>query len=363
VFTGSLDHAVAHYGKEFAWSILDETKDSDETDIKEVILSRLRQKGIKVKDGKFDYEGEDLNPVYFLTTPARVDWINEMFELEKYIDEISAKIYSDKTFFEKQFGNKFVTISSTYHNAANLPKDYIEGLKKSNSDERFKALVYANPFSVTGGEFYSSFNRLRHVKDVKYNKRLPIHISFDQNTVPYNTALIWQVWKDKELWMCACIDEICLENPRNSTEEVCEEFMRRYPKHDAGLFYYGDASGHNRSTLNKDFKHHYEIVDFKLKQYLNNASDRTLIVNPSLVKRRDFINLLFEDKLPVRLLIGENCKKTIADFMYVKQAIDGGKDKHIVTDPDNGEKYQKYGHCSDASDYLIVELFKNFYNG
>jgi hypothetical protein len=363
IFTGSLDHAIAHYGKEFAWAILDETKDSDETDIKEVILSRLRQKGIYIKDGKFDYEGTELNPVYFLTTPARVDWINELFELEKYIDEISAKIYSDKTFFEKQFGNKFVTISSTYHNQSNLPSGYIESLRDSNSEERFKALVYANPFSVVGGEFYSSFNRLKHVQRLLYLPDLPVHISFDQNTVPYNTALIWQVWKEKELWICACIDEICLENPRNSTEEVCEEFIARYPKHKSGLFYYGDASGHNRSTLNKDFKHHYEIVEYKLRKYLNNASDRTLIQNPSLVKRRDFINLLFEDKLPIRLIINETCKKTIADFMYVKQAIDGGKDKHIVTDPESGEKYQKYGHCTDAADYLLVELFKNFYNG
>ncbi len=363
VFTGSLDHAEAHYGKEMAWSILDETKDSDETDIKEVILSRLRQRGIFVKDGQFAHEGTALNPVYFLTTPARVDWLNELFDLEKYIDEISAKIYSDKTFFEKQFGNKFVTISSTYHNQANLAEGYIESLRQANSEERFKALVYANPFSTVGGEFYSSFNRLKHVVNVKYDPALPIHLTFDQNTVPYNTALIWQLKKVNDIWYCMCIDEICLENPRNSTEEVCEEFAARYKSHKSGLFYYGDASGHNRSTLNKDFKHHYEIVAWKLRHYLHNASDRTLFVNPSLVKRRDFMNLLFEEKLPIRIQIDERCKKTIADFMYVKQAIDGGKDKHIVTDPDTGEKYQKYGHASDASDYLIVELFKAYYNG
>ena len=73
-----------------------------------------------------------------------------------------------------------------------------------------------------------------------------------------------------------CIDEIALENPRNSTEEVCEEFMLRYASHKSGLYYYGDASGKSRSTMNRDFKHHYEIVDFKLEQYLNNGSDRTI---------------------------------------------------------------------------------------
>jgi hypothetical protein len=129
------------------------------------------------------------------------------------------------------------------------------------------------------------------------------------------------------------------------------------------LYYYGDASGKNRSTMNKDFKHHYEIVDFKLRRFLNNGSDRTLISNPSVVKRRDFANLIFENKLPVRFYVNEGCRYFIGDLMYTKQAIDGGKDKHIVTDPDTGEKYQKYGHFGDNFEYLIVELFKNYYNG
>lgn len=363
VFTGSLDHAIAHYGKEFGWAILDETKDSDETDIKEVILSRLRQRGIFIKDGQLANEGTGYNPVYFLTTPARVDWLNEMFELDKYVDEIAALIYSDKTFFQKEFGNKFVTISSTYHNQRNLPENYISDMKASNSDERFKALVYANPFTITGGEFYSSFDRLSHVGHVKYDPKLPIHISFDQNSVPYNSASIWQIENVNGIWELRAIDEIALVNPRNSTEEVCDEFISRYPNHKTGLFYYGDASGHNRSTMNKDFKHHYEIVEYKLRKYLVNSSDRTLISNPSLVLRRDFVNSLFENKHPIRIVIDEECHYIINDYMYVKQALDGTKDKHIVTDKETGEKYQKYGHFSDNSDYLMVELFKDFYNG
>ena len=363
VFTGSLDHAEAHYGKEFSWSILDETKDSDEVDIKEVILSRLRQKGIFIKDGELADSGKDFNPAYFLTSPAKTDWINDLFELEKYTQEISEKIYSDTTFFQKRSGNKFVAISSTYHNLKNLPADYIDLIRERNTDERFKAIVYGNPFAVSGGEFYSSFNRLKHVNNVNYNPELPLHLSFDQNAVPYNSLGISQVHRVGDMWVCSFIDEITLENPRNSTEEVCEEFLLRYSNHKAGLFYYGDASGHNRTTMNKDFKHHYEIVAYKLRKYLNNGSDRTLFSNPSLVKRRDFINMIFEEKLPIRITVDESCKKLIADLMYTKQALDGGKDKHIVTDKDSGDKYQKYGHMGDLLEYQCVELFKNYYNG
>lgn len=366
IFVGSLDNASAHEGKEFGWAMLDETKDTDETDVKEIIIARIRQTGMYIVNGELSNTGtqeQQYNPLFVFTSPAKVDWINEWFELDKYIDEISAKIYSDKTYFEKEFGNKFVTISSTYHNIHNVGKNYIENVLANNTEERGKALIYANPFTLTGGEFYSSFNRLKHVQRVDYDPLLPLHITFDQNTVPYNSASIWQIKGLNGVWYISCVDEIALQNPRNSTEEVCEEFSMRYANHKAGIYYYGDASGKARSTMNRDFKHHYEIIEFKLRKYLLNNSDRTTTRNPSVVKRRDFVNLIFEEKLPIKITIDEGCKYLIGDLMYLKQAIDGTKDKHIVKDKETDEKYQKYGHLSDGMDYLLTELFKSYYNG
>ena len=362
-FTGSMDRADVHSGKEIGWAMLDEVKDTDETDIKEYILTRLRQQGMFVKDGQLSDNGEPFNPIYFFTSPAKEQWLNEWFSLEKYISEISSMIYSDKTYFYKLFDDKCVTISSTFHNQKNLPTNYIQDILNNNSTERGKALVYGNPFSTTGGEYYSSFERLKHVGNAPYDPSLPIHISFDQNSVPYNSASIWQVMRIEDIWELRAINEIALVNPRNSTEDVCDEFMAMYPNHKSGVFYYGDASGHNRSTMSKDFKHHYEIIEYKLRKFLVNGSDRTLRVNPSVVLRRDFANKLFEGKLPVRIVIDEGCKYLIADLMYCKQGLDGGKDKHIVKDADTGEKYQKYGHFGDNFEYLIVELFKTYYNG
>jgi hypothetical protein len=365
IFTGSLDNAVMHSGKEFGWAILDETKDSKEEDVKEIILSRLRQPGMYLVDGVVQNKGnieQQWNPMYISTSPAKTDWLTSWFELEKYIEEISAKIYSDKTFFEKEFGDKKAVISSTYHNIHNVGENYIKNILQNNTEERGKALIYANPFAITGGEFYSSFDRLKHVSNIQYNPAIPIHISFDQNTVPYNSASIWQITGKDNIWYINCIDEIALQNPRNSTEEVCEEFMMRYPNHKSGLYYYGDASGKARSTMNKDYKHHYEIVAFKLRRYLVNGSDRTLFRNPSIPKRRDFMNLVLEGKLPIVFRINESCRYMIADFMYTKQSLDGTKDKHIVTDKETGEKYQKYGHFGDNTEYLMVELFKDYYD-
>jgi hypothetical protein len=366
IFTGSLDNAVMHSGKEMGWAILDETKDSREEDVKEIILTRLRQRGMYIVDGILSstgLESQRYNPLFITTSPAKTDWINEWFKLENYIDEITTKIYSKEDYFERIIDDKFVTISSTYYNVHNVGENYINNILANNTEERGKALVYANPFVTTGGEFYSSFDRLRHVGQVKYDPSLPLHISFDQNSVPYNSAGIAQIVRADDKWDWRFIEEIALVNPRNSTEEVCEEFLMRYANHKAGLFFYGDATGHNRTTMNKDFSHHYEIIAYKLRKYLFNDSDRTLVSNPSVVLRRDFINKIFEDKLPIRVVIDESCHYLISDLMYCKQALDGGKDKHIVTDKETGEKYQKYGHFGDLFEYMAVELFKTYYNG
>ena len=365
IFIGSLENSAAHSGKEMAWAVLDETWDTREEDVKEIILARIRQRGIYMVNGEMKSEGkpeEQFNPLYIVTSPAKVEWINKLFCLDDYIEEINDKIYSDKTFFHKEYDNKCAVISSTFHNIHNVGENYIKNVLNNNSEQRGLALIYACPFATTGGEFASSFNRLKHVGKVKYDSNIAIHISFDQNAVPYNSASIWQVARGKDdIWDLRGIDEIALQNPRNSTEEVCEEFIRRYPDHAAGLFYYGDASGHARTTMNKNFKHHYEIIDFKLRKYLNNKSDRSLRSNPSVIGRRDFLNKILEEKLPIRVLIDESMKYTIADMLYCKQALDGGKDKSIVTDKETKEKYQKYGHFLDNFEYLIVELFRNYY--
>jgi len=364
IFIGSLDHAEAHEGKEMGWAVLDETKDTDESDVKEIILARLRQRGMFIHNGELCDEGtpeEQYNPLFITTSPAKTPWINEWFTLDSFVDEIAAKIYSRTDYFKKSVGDKFVTISSTYHNVHNVGENYIQSIIDNNTEEKSKALIFGNPFATTGGEFYSSFNRIEHVDNLKYDPDRPLHVSFDQNSVPYNSCSIWQFEQKDDIWWAYCIDEIALENPRNSTEEVCEELSMRYPNHKAGLFYYGDASGRARSTMNKDFRHHYEIIEFKLRRYLVAKSDRTVTKNPPLVKRRDFINRIFENKLPIRIRIDESCKKMIADMLYVKQAIDGGKDKHIVTDKVTGDRYQKYGHLSDGADYLITEAFNNYF--
>jgi hypothetical protein len=353
IFTGSLENAKSHDGKQFAWAILDETKDTRENDVKEIILARLRQQGIKIN-------GKEVCPLYILTSPAKVEWINKWFDLETYMDEISSKIYNFPDYFTNKSKDKFVVISSTHHNQDNLPKNYIQKILDNNTDERGKALIFANPFATTGGEFYSSFSRAEHVKPCIYDPAKPLHPSFDQNVVPYCPALLTQIEKVGELWHVYFFAEIALKNPRNTTEDVCEEILRQYGDSD-GLFYYGDASGKNRKGMTKDIKHHYQIVEKVLRKKLTGASNRVLRSNPSLTKRRDFINKCLENKLPIRIFIDPKCIHLLADLTYLKQDIDGTKKKELHRDSETKETYQKYGHLSDCMDYFLCAAFDMYF--
>jgi len=359
VFKGSLDNYEAHSGKEIGWAILDETHMTKEEAVKEVILHRLRQKGMRLN-------GKDWNPLYISTTPAKVDWINEWFQIDRFEGEINEVIYNRNDYFSKEYDNKSLTICSIFHNKINLPEGHIEGLisehtnRDGNLTESGKRLIYANPFVKAGGEFYSSFDRSRHVGKVDFIENIPVHLTYDFNVVPYMTLLCWQIVRTGDVIWVRCFGEYCLESPDNSSEAVTLAFKRDYEKRlQAGLFFYGDPSGKHRDTRSR--KNDYMIIQQVLRQWVNNYSDRVPHRAPPVLARRDFVNNIFDEKYGIRILVDDKCKKLIADFEYVKEDVDGTKLKQKYKDPETGQSYEKYGHCSDAADYFLTEAFKDIF--
>lgn len=363
IYTGSLENYKAHDGKEFAWALLDETKDTKEEAVKEVITGRLREPGIYldmrpgIKDDDrhtIDPVGnQPYNPLYIFTSPAKVEWINQWFELDEYAKEITEVIYSPDTYFIKDSGNKRVVISSTYHNAPNLPSNYIDNQKSNLHSKLQDMLIYGNPFSNTGGEFYKCFLRTKHVLDVRtldqaifngeraYNKDIPLHISFDFNVNPYITCTIWQIIGGKKIIE---IDEICLANPINTTADVCKEFIRRYQGHQAGLFIYGDPSGRQQDTRSEKGFNDFTLIMRALNQFKPNL--RIAAAAPPVVMRGNFINTILEKGFEgLEIFIHDKNVKSINDFIYLKEASDGTKLKEKTKDTNTGVSYEKYGHC------------------
>ena len=349
IFFGSLDNYKAIDGKEVAWAILDETKDTRQAAVKEVILGRLRQIGLK------DNKGEDFNPLYLLTSPAKTEWLNDWFNLDTHEDQINNSIFSETDFFTIDEENRRVVIASAFHNKKNLSSNFLENQKANLDSNLVDMLIYGHPFAKSGGEFYKGFDRKKHTGKPSYNPELALHVSLDFNVSPYITMTIDQITGKH----CSQIDEITLESPRNNTKALCLEFIKRYPGHSSGLFVYGDPSGRRKDTRSEKGHNDYKIVEKELARF--KPRFRVAKKAPSIVMLGNFINQILEhNEQGISLLFNaEKCKKTIADFSYLKEAADGTKHKQKETK--NGVTYEKYGHTSDAKGYFIAEAFKEEY--
>lgn len=207
--------------------------------------------------------------------------------------------------------------------------------------------------------FYSSFKRSLHVKKCEPDNSKIYHLSFDQNVVPYNSCVIAKIKQLDNKWILSFVDEIALENPNNKTENVCNEFIRKYEDCER-IFYYGDATSRKRDTRSQ--YNDYEIIALKLKKYLSNTSDRVPYSNPSVTKRRDFINRIFDGRYPIEIQIDPKCKLLINDFESVIEDVDGTKLKRNIKDKITGQSYQPEGHLSDCFDYMIVAMFRDYFD-
>lgn len=238
-----------------------------------------------------------------------------------------------------------------------MSKQYVDGLKRLPKNQ-YQVFVLGN-WDIklkSGAEFYHRFDLDKNVKLSKYDRNIPIHISFDENVNPYFPATIWQ-GDGRELWQ---IDEITLKKPLNKLKSACERFESLYRFHNAGLFIYGDAT-----SKKDDVKIEAGYNFFSLaKRYLIKFRPilRVPKSNPSVTMRAGFQNALFNEEIEgARMWIGENCSQTIADYSNTLEDSEGKKLKINEKDNETGITYQPWGHLSDSGDYIATWYFKEKY--
>lgn len=392
IFIASLDNYKVIDGVEFGWACLDETKDTKEEAVKEVIIARLRQKGMLIredgtifkttnlekylesgewtKDNEGHYRNKEnkkitgYNPLYIFTSPAKTKWLSDWFGLDEDAEEIAKCIFSKDDYYRRRKGRQLVIIASSYHNEDNLPPGYLQGMidDLAGNEGLIDMLIYGSPFGKSGGELITTYSRLKHVKDFEIWSDLPVHSTFDFNLVPYMTGLLWQMKFNEETkrWLVRCFDEFCLSNPKNNSESMSEEIIDKYDTLlKNGLFYYGDYNGNTESTVGKDLRSNYQVIEKIFQRYLSNASKR-VITNQPLEKRRRFTNKLFFGGFPVDIEIHSRCKTLRADLEFSKQGPDGGVLKTVVKK--DGISFQERGHCIDALQYFFTSAFNIFFN-
>lgn len=403
IFVGNLNNYLAHDGKEFAYAHLDETKDTKEEALTTVIFARLRQFGLW-----FNKEGEVIfddtvtpreqeergltgwNPCYIHTSPSEggVDWLIKMFGLADHEQEIRKRCTDPYDYFHKVIGDNEIVIYSTFWNEENLRPGYIQQRLNQLSENQALKFIYSYPFSKSGGEYYPNFSRLKTVRHLPFLRDKAVSLTYDFNVVPYYTQLAAQViyttqwvkregkawirreeapygelleeidlWEEVEVMQIRFYKEYCMVSPDDSGEAAVGAFDADMQVMDASpdVLVYGDATGRGR-IIGLGGSTQYSLIQPHLYKYISDGWLRVGLTNLLNLKRRELMNRIFEDKIPdVQVLIDPSCEELLRDCEYVKLNSAGdGKN------PEKKDGRETIGHTSDAMEYLVCELCKDY---
>lgn len=215
-------------------------------------------------------------------------------------------------------------------------------------------------FRRTGGGFWKCFDETVHVLDLPLTP-VPIHISVDNNVMPYITITIWQL--DMIGKWVKQVKELMCEHPYNTATKSAAELVKWLQRIDYQdvVFIYGDPSANSRTTVDDDGKSFFDKFiselqkSFRVTNRIKKSHSRVAILG-------EFINEVYESNfMGWHIGIDTNCRKSIEDYSMVKEDSDGTILKKRVTDKETKQSYEKYGHASDSKkDFISVILEKEF---
>jgi hypothetical protein len=218
-----------------------------------------------------------------------------------------------------------------------LPDAYVESLLSGYTSQMVDAYVAGKFVNLSAGLVYRSFTRDDHVYvgDVGYDEHLPLILTFDFNVNPMHAAIVQE--HHGQSWQ---IDEIVI--PTSNTKEVCEEFLRRYGFHEAGLRIYGDATGKAKTT--KSHQTDYDIIR-EILGVMPNYREYIATKNPAVRDRVNTVNAYLKNQAGIiRYLVHESNKATIRSFEQTQY-------KEGTSDLDKSLNVE---HMTDAIGYYIA---------
>lgn len=231
----------------------------------------------------------------------------------------------------------------------------------------------------TGQEFWKDFKKSTCCTDIGWCEAQPIFQAWDENVVPFITCEIWQLysrsrmelikdqliaeghgWVLDKQYLAIQIDEICNEDPRNRTRDVCNDFRAKFPPGRVnGLKVCGDRTSIKEDTKLEKGENFYTQILSYLQEY--HPTLKMQSVNPSVAMSGGFINQSYRRQNDVAILINRRCEKSLNDYQYAPEDADGTIKKTRVTDKITKVSYEKWGHPSDAKRYVITVNFGDEY--
>lgn len=211
----------------------------------------------------------------------------------------------------------------------------------------------------TGSEFFGSFNRGKHMGECKYNPDLALHVSVDNNVLPYISYSFWQIDYANGITIRQ-VDEIAAESPNNTARKGALLVAKRL--HDLGvdqIFLHGDASTRHANTIDDQKRSFLDLVISTLQAEGIEVVDCVGKQNPSVPMTGEFINAIFDGIIPdIRIIIGEHCKISIEDYMSVQKDENGAILKTKVKNKITMQTYEEHGHFSDTFRYAVADLVR-----
>jgi hypothetical protein len=235
-------------------------------------------------------------------------------------------------------GGYEAVVAKPYENRHLLERipDYYQRLQASYDERFFRQEALGEYLSLDGSRVYAAFDRTTHVTDLQVDAREPLLWTLDFNVDPMTSVIV-----QFQAGRIAVLDEIAIRH--GTTQEACEEFLRRYGAHRAGVVIYGDSSGYQRQTTGMS---DYDMV----RQYLTSysrlpVSEKMAHSNPPVRERVNLMNAKLRSAAgEIGLVVDRKCKELIADFEQVSFKADT-----VQIDKDRDRMRT---HASDALGYL-----------
>lgn len=251
-------------------------------------------------------------------------------------------------------------IKTTWEDNHFLPDEYKSFLRKQYPEGTYRHTVYVlgqwGSVKSTSALF-SSFDDV-HIRHLKYDPDLPLHISLDFNVQPHSVCLCFQInEKTKEVYL---VDEIICEFPATS-KKLALLFCRKYKNHSSKIFVYGDSSG-TASTAASDKSNFQQVFDILHEHYQESMVVRKLLTkNPDIIRSASWVNYILDMNFEYRFFIHAECDTTMDDVMNLKADRNGSKLIEMGKNQE-GVSYEKWGHSCDCIRYFLVSQFYDSYN-
>ena len=389
-FTGLDDSEKIKGISQYKRVFLDELSEYEESDLKQI---RLRLRGMEgqqilaafnpiseehwIKKRWFDLEewhdipmevtigGEKLSPELCQVKSVRMNSAKQILNPKTgEFDEHAP----DTVIIQSTYLNNFWVVGSPdgtygyydYQAIANFERDRI------NDPDYFQVYALGEWGHIrTGAEFFPSFNRGTVCGKFPINRDLPIHLCMDSNVLPFVTATMFQKeYKPDDVQQVTQIGELPIESPNNSARKAA----RVIAKHLRGIGYtdkvylHGDASGKAANTIDEHNRSFFDLVIDELEKEGFEVVDCIGKKNPSVSASGEFINAVWDGRVPgVVINIDNSCVTSIDDYQAVQKDENGAMAKMKVKDPVSKLSYEAHGHIADCLRYACTDLLRPQY--